>query len=96
VDKAIVTRPWHATTKTIDLWKHHDATVMVFINLFSFICFLMCFISFNVICVQVELADYYLLLRLHFIPKHIQTQHTFLLTHKIVNLIFTDNYSATF
>lgn len=33
VDKAIVTRPWHAMIRTADLWKHRDATVMVFKDL---------------------------------------------------------------
>lgn len=60
MDKAIATRPWHAMIKTVDLWKRRDATVMVFKDLFAFICLHICFILF--ICVQVELADLYLLL----------------------------------
>lgn len=74
VDKAIATRPWHAMIKTVDLWKRRDATVMVFKDLFAFICLHICFILF--ICVQVELADWYLLLRQNFMARYLQTKCT--------------------
>lgn len=101
VDKAIVTRPWHAMIKIVDLWKHHDATVTVFRSLFSFIDLSVCFISFNIISVQVEIADWYLLLRLCFIPRYLQTQYICckLLQRYFIadsqNFIFTDDYRVT-